>query len=287
MDPLQVDYQFISPYSFCLNSPITSVDPDGKKVVVVRKPNQGKEGRDLVLITIDAKWIDKSGKIEALRAQQKKVEEINEKESRKYKRQNKKLERMTLEYNAYAQSEMEELKNSIESTFQGMDEHTEWKTEFNISDGSFNEIKNTDHAFYAVIEVNDAAARANILGGLVVYYSPGYVEGYSSAKVKTHDTGHFLGLLHCYENFFNGKRATEYNKQFSSNDNLTSAFGISPENLLGQSPNGTIVDTKQLSKIEDLFYQGCLNRGNNKFDTEHGKNEKHEPEGCQINYTKP
>jgi RHS repeat-associated protein len=34
VDPLQQDYQGLSPYQFVANSPILLVDPDGKKIII-------------------------------------------------------------------------------------------------------------------------------------------------------------------------------------------------------------------------------------------------------------
>ena len=122
LDPLQQEYPFISPYNFTLNSPITSVDPDGKRVIVTRIPGEGKDGRDLVMIKVDAKWVDKTSRILALETQKKKVGGIQNQESGRYRRSLRTLDKMQTAYNAYAQKEMQEIKSSIESVFNGMDE---------------------------------------------------------------------------------------------------------------------------------------------------------------------
>src|SRR5690606_17352598 len=35
VDPLAKEYNWISPYAYCLNNPVKFIDPDGKKVVIV------------------------------------------------------------------------------------------------------------------------------------------------------------------------------------------------------------------------------------------------------------
>lgn len=289
VDPLQEDYPYASPYNFCLNSPIGSIDPDGQKVKVTRLPNQGKDGRDLVITKIDAKWVDKTGRFQALQAQRIKVANlsIEKPESGKYKRQSKKLERMQKNYDQYAAAQIKELKETIEETYNGMDHKTEWRTEVNISDGSVVGVESTDHVFYAVSEVIDAEGRANMIGGLAFYYSPNSSGQYfTSKKVKAHEIGHLLGLLHNSENLFDGK-AIEYLTEYKHNAAIFNAYGISPNNLMDHSKAGMDLSPLQLGNIEYLFDKGHLNKGNNTFDPNHGKSTPSESNNdYKINYKK-
>ena len=148
-------------------------------------------------------------------------------------------------------------------------------------------VNNTDHVFYAVNGVDGAAARANMIGGLVAYYSPDINEGYGARKTKGHEFGHLFGLLHGTANLFNGKVAREYKFQYKSNDELLKSFNISPFNLMDNSPDGMELNNLQLGNIEVLYKKGLLNKGSNAYDPKHGKDENHDnPPEYQIDYKK-
>ncbi|MBQ9093748.1 MAG: hypothetical protein IJY03_07130 [Prevotella sp.] len=43
LDPLCTDYYHVSPYVYCMNNPVNSIDPDGRKIVIWYKNKQGED----------------------------------------------------------------------------------------------------------------------------------------------------------------------------------------------------------------------------------------------------
>lgn len=143
VDPLASKYPNMSPYNFVGNSPLMFVDPDGKDIHVTRVSKGGENGKDLIIMTINAKWEDQSSRYDAVLKIKSKLDNQQDHTSKKYARLLGKLNEAQTEYEAYKTGEIEMFRSSLTSQFKGKGESVDWEMKVNITEGNESNILST------------------------------------------------------------------------------------------------------------------------------------------------
>lgn len=285
-DPMEASYMSFSPYNFVLNSPIGAKDPDGEDVIVERKPGEGTDGKDLIIITVNAKWTDQT--IYGQTMQKRVVKHGGrldglDKNSNKYQRRLSKYNKVKDAYDTYAAEQMDQIKESVNSTFgEGIGDEVDWDISFNLSDAFYDGIEKTDHVFHS-LSLLGRAAGMGYLGGLDIYIDPNEMDD----ETPAHELGHSIGLLHPWDNLYNGHIADYLilAGEFANKPELYIHFGVSPNNIMSYEEPPLVIDEVQILKVESLYYSGALNGKSSRFGPNYDKVPDEKKSEHQIQYT--
>ncbi|MCA9732065.1 hypothetical protein KC799_08040, partial [candidate division KSB1 bacterium] len=289
VDPLASDFVSLSPYSLVANNPIKFVDVDGRDIIVTRISGGGENGKDLILITINARIVDKttiSSQIAALKAKDtRRKKGLN-------KRDRKKLNSL-LDQQNYIRNEMaSDVRMQLEVALTGKGENVDWKFDVSGSSIAFaddpTQIPSNANVLYAVDivysgektghdynskvpEYDNRGGRA-VLGGLAAYFAVGLgVEQIEPDRLYAHEPLHNSGLVHPEEMYnylrsigaFSGS-LVQFEKMYGFEANVM---------LMGDREDGELIlNESQVLQIEKLFNQGMLNLGDNSYDPQHALN---------------
>ena len=297
VDPLVSKYPAYSPYSFSANSPVLFSDPDGKDIIIKRIAGGGEDGKDLILITVNARIVDKTTTNQQIMALQNKLQRRQRRRGKGLKKKDAARLKMLESHKDYIENEVAlEVVRQLDKAFSGQGNLVDWKFDKEGSSISFakteDEIKSNDNVLYAVDNVvrgrepdpqNYAKERLTysdggraVLGGLASYYSLGAdTETLVLSRIFAHEVGHNAGLHHPTRLFRRLKEKGIVSGSYSDwEKQYYSVLNVMAE---AKREGGLNLEEHQVLQIEKLFKEGKLNIGSNEYDELHDVDEKVNP----------